>query len=56
MKTKINLMERGKSGEGEEQLMIQSIPHHVSNMGEAVLRYEDVWLPMEQTYWCLLMM
>jgi len=31
------MMGREKYGEGKEQLMIQSIPHHLSNMVEAVL-------------------
>ena len=40
--------------EGKEQLMIQSISHHLSNM--AVLLHEHVWLPVELGHWCLLMM
>lgn len=28
---------REKSGEGEKRLVIRSIPHHLSNMAEAVI-------------------
>lgn len=30
-------MRRGRHGEGEKRLMIQRIPHYLSNMVEAVL-------------------
>lgn len=37
-----------------KQLMIPKIPHHPSV--EAMLWHGLVWLPVEQTLWCLLMM
>ena len=39
-----------------EWLMIKSLLHHPSNMAEAVLWLEHVWLPMEPGHWYLLMM
>ena len=53
---KINLYQNNgkeKSGEGMEQLMILSIPHHVV---EVVLWHGHVWLSMEWVYICLLIM
>ena len=44
----IGMMGREESGEGIEQLMIQSIPHYVSKLVEPLLQHGHLWLPMAQ--------
>lgn len=43
-------MRKEMYGGGKEQLRIQSITHHVSNMVEVVWLYVHVWLPMERAH------
>ena len=57
--TKINLYQndgKGKCGEVKEQLMIQIIPYHVSNLVEVVFWYEHVWTCLlsqfSSNWWC----
>lgn len=49
------MMGREKRGQAKEQLVIESIPHCGSNMVEAVLWHEQLWLETEQVPCCLKM-
>lgn len=45
------IMEKEKPGEGNELLMIWSVPYYLLNMVEAVLWQWHVWLPEELRHW-----
>lgn len=42
--------------EGKEQLVIYTIPPHLSHMVESLLWHGHAWLPVELGHWYLLMM